>query len=113
MTARIIDGKARAQRLDERSSPTGVAARVAAGKAPPGLAVVLVGDNPASQVYVRNKRRIDRRPSGMRSFAARTAGDGPTQAEVLALVQRLGADPARCTASWCSCRCPSTSTVSA
>ena len=67
MTARIIDGKARALRLTE-DIRTRVATRVAAGMPPPGLAVVLVGDNPASQVYVRNKRRTTE-AVGMRSFA--------------------------------------------
>jgi methylenetetrahydrofolate dehydrogenase (NADP+)/methenyltetrahydrofolate cyclohydrolase len=67
MTASIIDGKAVALRLTEEIKVT-VAARVAAGMAPPGLAVVLVGDNAASHVYVRNKRRTTE-AVGMRSFA--------------------------------------------
>jgi methylenetetrahydrofolate dehydrogenase (NADP+)/methenyltetrahydrofolate cyclohydrolase len=57
MTARIIDGKARAERVTAELKVE-VAARAAAGKSSPGLAVVLVGENPASQVYVRNKRRM-------------------------------------------------------
>ena len=73
MTARIIDGKARAERLTDEVRRR-VAARVAAGGAPPGLAVVLVGDNPASQVYVRNKRRTTE-AVGMRSFAHDLPGD--------------------------------------
>jgi methylenetetrahydrofolate dehydrogenase (NADP+)/methenyltetrahydrofolate cyclohydrolase len=91
MTARIIDGKARALRLTNEVA-AGVAARVAAGKAAPGLAVVLVGDNPASHVYVRNKRRMTD-TSGMRSFAH----DRPattSQAELLALIDALNRDPA-------------------
>ena len=56
MTARVIDGKARAERVTEEVAAK-VAARVAAGKPRPGLAVVLVGENPASQIYVRNKRK--------------------------------------------------------
>jgi methylenetetrahydrofolate dehydrogenase (NADP+)/methenyltetrahydrofolate cyclohydrolase len=91
MTARIIDGKARAERLTADVKAK-VAARVAAGKSQPGLAVVLVGDNPASQVYVRNKRRTTE-AVGMRSFAydlpATTA-----QPELLALVETLNRDPA-------------------
>ena len=55
MTARLIDGKAiaseRRQALRQR-----IAERRAAGHRPPGLAVILVGDDPASQIYVRNKR---------------------------------------------------------
>jgi methylenetetrahydrofolate dehydrogenase (NADP+)/methenyltetrahydrofolate cyclohydrolase len=69
-----------------------VAARVAAGGAPPGLAVVLVGDNPASQVYVRNKRRTTE-AAGMRSFAHDLPA-ATSQQELLALVDRLNVDPA-------------------
>lgn len=56
MTAKIIDGKAIATTL-RKSVSTGVARRVAAGKRPPGLAVVLVGADPASQIYVASKRK--------------------------------------------------------
>ena len=56
MVARIIDGKAVAERLTA-SVRARVAERVAAGGAAPGLAVVLVGENAASQVYVRSKRK--------------------------------------------------------
>ena len=68
MTARIIDGKARAARITDDIGAV-VAARVAAGKPVPGLAVVHVGADPASQVYVRNKRRTTE-AAGMRSFAS-------------------------------------------
>ena len=91
MTARILDGKARAARLTADIAAQ-VAARVNAGKAPPGLAVVLVGENPASQVYVRNKRRTTE-AVGMRSFAF----DLPvstSQAELIALIDSLNADRA-------------------
>src|SRR5690606_32827447 len=56
VSAQLIDGKriAAALRTDIKAR---VAARRAAGRRPPGLAVVLVGSDPASQVYVRNKRR--------------------------------------------------------
>jgi methylenetetrahydrofolate dehydrogenase (NADP+)/methenyltetrahydrofolate cyclohydrolase len=91
MTARIIDGKARAERLTAEVGAQ-VAARVAAGKPPPGLAVVLVGENPASQVYVRNKRRTTE-AVGMRSFAYDLPAT-TTQPELLALVDKLNADPA-------------------
>ena len=67
MTAHVIDGKARAERMTGEIRDA-VAARVGAGKSVPGLAVVLVGDNPASQVYVRNKRKTTE-SVGMRSFA--------------------------------------------
>lgn len=91
MTARIIDGKARAERLLAEVGER-VAGRIAAGKSTPGLAVVLVGENPASQVYVRNKRRSTE-ATGMRSFAY----DLPamtSQEELLQLIARLNADPA-------------------
>jgi len=91
MTARIIDGKARAARLTDDVGAA-VAARVAAGRAQPGLAVVLVGENPASQVYVRNKRRTTE-AAGMRSFAYDLPGATP-EADLLALIDTLNADPA-------------------
>ena len=90
MTARLIDGKARAERLTGEIRDR-VAARVASGKAPPGLAVVLVGENPASQVYVRNKRRTTE-ATGMRSFAHDLPA-AVSQAELLALIDALNADP--------------------
>jgi len=67
MPAQIIDGKALAGRVTTDVAAR-VAARVAAGRTVPGLAVILVGDNAASQVYVRNKRRTTE-SVGMRSFA--------------------------------------------
>jgi len=91
MTARLIDGKARAERLtgDVRDA---VAARVAGGKSAPGLAVVLVGENAASQIYVRNKRRTTE-ATGMRSFAHDLSATA-SQAELLALIDALNRDPA-------------------
>jgi methylenetetrahydrofolate dehydrogenase (NADP+)/methenyltetrahydrofolate cyclohydrolase len=56
MSARILDGKAISAEIRETLKHE-VAAKVARGERAPGLAVVLVGENPASQVYVRNKRR--------------------------------------------------------
>jgi len=91
MTARILDGKALAAKVTDEVR-AGVAARVAAGGRVPGLAVVLVGENAASQVYVRNKRRTTE-AVGMRSFAF----DPPAavaEADLLALIDRLNADPA-------------------
>lgn len=87
---RLIDGKAFAARLRAR-----IAAEVAALKGRgivPGLAVVLVGEDPASQVYVRSKGRMTREV-GMTSWEHRLPADTP-QAELLALVARLNADPA-------------------
>ncbi len=90
MSARIIDGKASAARLTAEIAGK-VAARVAAGKAIPGLAVVLVGENAASQVYVRNKRKTTE-ASGMRSFSYDLPAT-TTQQELLALIDQLNADP--------------------
>lgn len=56
MTAQLIDGKAVAATIRHQLRST-IAQRSAGGKRPPGLAVILVGGDPASQVYVRNKRR--------------------------------------------------------
>ncbi|OJH43258.1 bifunctional methylenetetrahydrofolate dehydrogenase/methenyltetrahydrofolate cyclohydrolase FolD [Paracoccus sp. SM22M-07] len=90
MTAQIIDGKAFAARLRTR-----IAAEVA-GMAErgirPGLAVVLVGEDPASQVYVRSKGRMTREV-GMESFEHRLPVD-TAQDDLLALVARLNADTA-------------------
>lgn len=91
MTARILDGKARAARLTADIAAR-VAERVHGGKAPPGLAVVLIGENPASQVYVRNKRRTTE-AVGMRSFAFDLPAS-TTQAELLALIDSINAVPA-------------------
>jgi methylenetetrahydrofolate dehydrogenase (NADP+)/methenyltetrahydrofolate cyclohydrolase len=91
MSARILDGKRIAQELLDRVR-VGVAARLARGLAAPGLAVVLVGDDAASSVYVRNKRKACQQV-GFRSFDH----DLPptvTQAELFALIDQLNADPA-------------------
>jgi len=90
MAARIIDGKAVAERLTAEVRAK-VGERVAGGRSTPGLAVVLVGENAASQVYVRNKRKTTD-GVGMRSFAHDLASD-VSEAELLALVDRLNADP--------------------
>ena len=91
MTARILDGKALAARVTE-DVRTRVAQRVARGGSQPGLAVVLVGENAASQVYVRNKRRTTE-AVGMRSFAFDPPAD-VSEAELLALIDRLNGDQA-------------------
>jgi len=56
MTAKVIDGKAIADQIRAEVAAS-VAERVNAGRSKPGLATVLVGENPASQVYVRNKQK--------------------------------------------------------
>src|ERR1041385_2151156 len=91
MTARIIDGKAIAEELRAR-----VAAEVQWLKRDhtiePGLAVALVGENPASAVYVRSKGR-QTLEAGMQSFEHKLP-ESASESELLALVQKLNADPA-------------------
>jgi methylenetetrahydrofolate dehydrogenase (NADP+) / methenyltetrahydrofolate cyclohydrolase len=83
----ILDGKVVAARVKDE-----VAVRVAALGRPVGLATVLVGDDPASQVYVRNKRR-DAEQVGMTSFHHELPATA-SQEEVEDLVASLNADPA-------------------
>jgi methylenetetrahydrofolate dehydrogenase (NADP+)/methenyltetrahydrofolate cyclohydrolase len=90
-SAIIIDGKARAERL--RAEVGEEAARLAASRGVrPGLAVVLVGDDPASAVYVRSKGEQSRE-AGFHSVTQRLAADA-TQAEIEDLVRVLNRDPA-------------------
>ncbi len=90
MTARILDGKRIADALLD-SLKAQVDARLAAGKSRPGLAVVLVGSDPASSVYVRNKKRAAEKV-GIQAFDYDLpAGTG--EAELVALIDRLNADP--------------------
>ncbi|MEO7410859.1 MAG: bifunctional methylenetetrahydrofolate dehydrogenase/methenyltetrahydrofolate cyclohydrolase FolD [Sphingomicrobium sp.] len=91
MTARIIDGKAAAATLRARVGDEVSKFRAATGRAP-GLAVVLVGEDPASAVYVRSKNKATRE-AGMESFEHRLPATA-TQEELVALVDRLNADPA-------------------
>jgi methylenetetrahydrofolate dehydrogenase (NADP+)/methenyltetrahydrofolate cyclohydrolase len=91
MTARIIDGKAIAAEL--RAKVAGEVHRLAAQHhVIPGLAVVLVGHNPASESYVGSKAKVTIE-SGMRSFDHRLP-ETASLAELLALVRRLNADEA-------------------
>ena len=90
MTARLIDGKACALRLTSDIAAR-VAVRTASGLAQPGLAAILIGDNPASQVYVRNKRRTTA-AAGMRSVTQDLPAT-TSQAELLALIATLNRDP--------------------
>jgi len=91
MTATLIDGKAVAAGVRAE-----IADRVkrfeARAKRLPGLTVVLVGEDPASEVYVRNKG-IQTREAGMVSTEIKLPG-ATTQAELLAVVAKLNADPA-------------------
>lgn len=90
MAARIIDGKAAAAEL--RAVVARDVARLAARGLKPGLAVVLVGNDPASEVYVRSKA-TQTLEAGMASFECRLPADA-TQAELLALVAGLNNDDA-------------------
>lgn len=89
MTARIIDGKAIAAAVAAKARAAAEAFKAAAGR-PPGLAVVLVGEDPASQVYVRNKGR-EAEAAGFRS-EQHTLPATTSEAELLDLVARLNAD---------------------
>lgn len=91
MPARLLDGKSIAERLLDDIAAN-VAARVARGRPAPGLAVVLVGADPASAVYVRNKRRACEH-AGFVSFDY-DLPETTSEAELHALIDRLNADPA-------------------
>jgi methylenetetrahydrofolate dehydrogenase (NADP+)/methenyltetrahydrofolate cyclohydrolase len=91
MTAASIDGKAFAAELRARVGEVAGRFQSAAGRAA-GLAVVLVGEDPASAVYVRSKGKATLE-AGMASFEHRLPVGTP-QEELVALVQRLNADPA-------------------
>ena len=90
MAAEIIDGKAIAEDIRAKVK-VAVAERVAAGKSVPGLATVLVGDNPASQVYVRSKRKACEE-AGIQSFGVELSATA-TQSEVEGVVRDLNQDP--------------------
>ncbi|MDQ0838809.1 bifunctional methylenetetrahydrofolate dehydrogenase/methenyltetrahydrofolate cyclohydrolase FolD [Sphingomonas faeni] len=90
MSATIIDGKAFAAGLRARIADGVTAFRAQAGRAP-GLAVVLVGEDPASNVYVRSKGKATRE-AGMESIEHRLPADVPAE-DLLALVATLNADP--------------------
>ena len=87
MTAKRLDGKLLARQIRAEIAAA-VTARAAAGKQKPGLAVVLVGDDPASRAYVRNKQA------------------GCAEVGMESSLHHLPADT---TASWSSCRCRSRS----
>jgi methylenetetrahydrofolate dehydrogenase (NADP+)/methenyltetrahydrofolate cyclohydrolase len=91
LTAQIINGKAIAADIvrEVREATDGLERR---GLRRPGLAVVMVGDNPASAVYVRNKRRACEQ-TGIVSVAHDLPATTTTE-ELLALIDRLNADPA-------------------
>ncbi|HUH04354.1 MAG TPA: bifunctional methylenetetrahydrofolate dehydrogenase/methenyltetrahydrofolate cyclohydrolase FolD [Kofleriaceae bacterium] len=90
MPARIIDGRALAARV--RQEVADGAAALAARGVVPGLAVILVGDDPGSQIYVRSKERAAEKV-GVRTFDHRLPAT-IAQAELLALIHTLNADDA-------------------
>ena len=91
MAAHIIDGKAVSARVHERVR-AGIAERTQAARPAPSLATILVGADPASQVYVRNKRESCAK-LGIRSEQI-DLPPSTTQDELLAHIDRLNADPA-------------------
>ncbi len=90
MAARLIDGRAAALEFRLRVG-TAVEAFVAATRRAPGLATVLVGEDPASAVYVRSKGKATLE-AGMESLSD-ALPDSTSEAELLDLVERLNADP--------------------
>ncbi len=90
MTAQIIDGKAIAEQVRTKVAED-VAAMVAKGLPRPGLATVLVGENPASQLYVSSKQKACAEV-GIESFGHNLPASIP-QAELEELVRSLNADP--------------------
>jgi methylenetetrahydrofolate dehydrogenase (NADP+) / methenyltetrahydrofolate cyclohydrolase len=90
MTAKILDGGAVAEQIRAEVKAE-VAARVADGKPVPGLATVLVGENPASQVYVRSKQKACQE-AGIQSFGFNLPATS-SQKDVEDLVKKLNDDP--------------------
>jgi len=90
VTAVLLDGKQLAQTMQAEIA-AGVAELSRTRGIRPGLAAVLVGDNPASQIYVRNKRKACDK-AGLANWQYELPAS-TSQAELLALVQRLNADP--------------------
>jgi methylenetetrahydrofolate dehydrogenase (NADP+)/methenyltetrahydrofolate cyclohydrolase len=91
MAAQVIDGKAVGARVREEVG-AGVAEFTEQHGRPPGLATVLVGDDPGSAIYVAGKQKATAE-AGMRGFDHRLAADTPRE-DVVALIQQLNADPA-------------------
>ncbi len=90
MPARLLDGKAIAAGI-RQTVKARIAQRLGSGQRPPGLAVVLVGANPASQVYVRSKRNACAEAS--LHSKAYDLPEHTSQAQLLDLIERLNADP--------------------
>ena len=90
MTAQIIDGKAIAEHL-LGNIKTNIDSRIATGKRAPCLVVVLVGADPASAIYVRNKRKACEKV-GIRSIAHDLPAS-TSEADLFSLIDRLNNDP--------------------
>jgi len=90
MTAQLIDGKAIAAEVRKHIRKQ-VQERLDAGQRPPGLAVILIGNNPASEVYVRNKRQACEE-AGILSHA-HDLPDSTSQESLLRLIDELNDDP--------------------
>ena len=106
MTAEIIDGKAFAAGLRARIAEYAATFEQSAGRKA-GLAVVLVGEDPASKVYVASKGKATLE-CGMASFEHKLPVDA-SEEQLLGTIAALNADPGS-TGSWSSCRCPPIST---
>ncbi len=91
MTAKLLDGKALATRIKKQVAQQ-AGELVARGERPPGLAVLLVGDDHASAIYVQHKLRACAK-AGFHSLARNLPAD-TTQAQLLELIAELNADPA-------------------
>jgi methylenetetrahydrofolate dehydrogenase (NADP+)/methenyltetrahydrofolate cyclohydrolase len=90
MTAKILDGKALSDKILQQVRQR-VEARIAKGKRAPALAVILVGEEPASAIYVRNKRRSCE-TAGVRSISHDLSAS-TSQEELLGLIDRLNDNP--------------------
>ena len=90
MSAQLIDGKSIATQI-RQTVKEAVQQRLAAGRRPPGLAVIQVGNDPASEVYVANKRKSCQ-DVGFVSKAYDLPAD-TRQEQLLALIDQLNADP--------------------
>ncbi|BAQ63532.1 bifunctional methylenetetrahydrofolate dehydrogenase/methenyltetrahydrofolate cyclohydrolase FolD [Geminocystis sp. NIES-3709] len=90
MVAQILDGKSLAKKVQSRLQ-VAIQEKIAEKKRPPGLAVLMVGDNPASAVYVNNKEKSCQK-IGMKSFGKHFPTN-TTQEELTAVIEELNQDP--------------------
>lgn len=90
MTAQLLNGKALAAKLSDTIAEK-IASYQQQGKRPPGLAVILVGDDPASEVYVRNKRQACEKVGIQSSYYPLPLTTN--ESDLIALIQQLNSDP--------------------